>query len=118
MEDNTNFNYRKLILPHYHNIKQKKEMGSIYCLNVRILDFRNSTDPLYEKHATSVIKFIEANNSNQIVGKENVGQSFMKTAWRREQTETSIFWDVKFITPAEKKEVDKYLVYVLRIFYF
>jgi hypothetical protein len=111
-EQNKNYSPKipRLLYPHINIKKQWKEINFIYCLNVRIADYRQSNDKSYDSHISSVLNFLKSvKNAEQIVGRETIDKSFFKNAWRRNQSENSLFWDIKFIAAEEKQEQDKFL---------
>ena len=98
------------VFPHLKNKKQKKEIPYIFCYNIRIVrDNSNSSD--YNEYVFSIKKFIEE-NKHLLVNWNDISNSdkFYKRIFENDNnTDKSVYWDIKFISASNKKEIDDLL---------
>lgn len=100
-----NFPY---IFPHIHRKKQMKEIPYIFCYNIRIV---RSNDTEVKAYAESIKAFIEENKHNLVSWNDtsNANRIYKRITENDNNTDKSIYWDVKYVSPENKKELDDLL---------
>lgn len=106
--------FRDMIFPHINTKKQRKEINYIYCLNVRIADYRHLNDMEFNQYVNSILHFSHLNSQNNLVTNELVDAPFrnrMIDVFTRTQDGNSALVDVRYISPKEKKDMDDFLLF-------
>jgi hypothetical protein len=100
-----NFPY---IFPHIHRKKQNKEISYIYCYNIRIV---RSNDTEAKEYAESIKEFINQNKHNLVSWNDtsNANRIYKRIAENDNNTDKSIYWDIKFVSQENKNELDNLL---------
>jgi hypothetical protein len=100
-----NFPY---IFPHINRRQQRKEISFIYCYNIRIV---RSNDDEVKEYAQSIKAFIEENKHNLVNWNDtsNVNRFYKRATENDNNSDKSIYWDVKYVSPQNKKDLDELL---------
>jgi hypothetical protein len=105
---NLNNPFDWLTFPHLGK-KQKKEIYSIYCYNLRLV--RDTSDDVeYANYLKSLKQFINENKHLLVQWDDVPGNSRLYRKYFMHQTnDKSVYWDIKHIEPQEKRELDNFL---------
>jgi hypothetical protein len=96
------------IFPHINKKQQRKEIPYIYCYNIRIV---RSSDNEVKEYSQSIKAFIEENKHNLVSWNDQskANRIYKRIAENDNNTDRSVYWDVKYVSVQEKKELDSIL---------
>jgi hypothetical protein len=100
-----NFPY---IFPHIHKKKQRKEIPYVLCYNIRIVRINDNEVAGY---AQSIKAFIDENKHNLVNWNDTskVNRIYKRISDNDNNTDKSIYWDIKLVSPENKKQLDDLL---------
>jgi hypothetical protein len=106
---NLNNPFNWLIFPHLRTKKQRKEIYSIFCYNIRLVK-PVKEDQDYVDYVKSLKKFINENKHllvqwNDVPDNDRLYRKY----FMHQSDEKSVYWDIKHIEPEEKRELDNFL---------
>lgn len=96
------------IFPHMHRRRQNKEIPYIYCYNIRIV---RGVENDIKEYSQSIKSFIDENKHNLVSWNDTskVNRIYKRVAENDNNTDKSIYWDVKLVSPENKRELDSLL---------
>jgi hypothetical protein len=105
------FSFNNIIFPHLNSSKkQRKEIPFIYCYNLRIVRQNKQDDKDYINYVTNLKKFINENKHLLVQWNDfSENNRFYKNYFSQDKDERSIYWDMKYIEPNDKLELDNFL---------